>query len=162
MRVVYEPIGVIRTPFKEPKGTPIQPIAAGGAEGRVEVFPEYAEGLEGLEGFSYVFLIYHFHLVRERRLKVVPYVDDRPRGVFATRAPCSPNPIGISVVELVEVAGNVLRVRGVDVVDGTPLLDLKPYVPEFDSRPDARIGWLEGLVHRVRRAVDDGRFAGGS
>ncbi len=156
--IVYRPIGVIRTPFKEPRGTPIQPVGAEGVEGVVEVFPEYAEGLEGLEGFSHIFLIYHFHLVRGYSLKVKPYMSDRFQGVFATRAPFRPNPIGISVVRLVRIEGNILYVRDVDIVDGTPLLDIKPYVPAFDVRKVESIGWLKDVVGKVYSTRDDGRF----
>lgn len=156
--VVYRPIGVIRTPFKSPRGTPIQPPAARGVRGTVVVYPEYAAGLKDLDGFSHVILVYHFHLVKSYRLLVVPFLDSEARGVFATRAPARPNPIGISVVKLLEVRGNVLHVEDVDVVDGTPLLDIKPYVPHFDGRPHARIGWLERRVARLRAARDDGRF----
>ncbi len=156
--VVYRPIGVIRTPFKDARGVPIQPTAARGVRGLVEVFPEYAEGLKDLEGFSHVILVYHFHLVKTYRLLVVPFLDSEARGVFATRAPARPNPIGISVVRLLKVEGNVLHVEDVDIIDGTPLLDIKPYVPQFDSRPQAKIGWLEGRIGRLKVARDDGRF----
>ncbi|RLE77724.1 MAG: tRNA (N6-threonylcarbamoyladenosine(37)-N6)-methyltransferase TrmO [Thermoprotei archaeon] len=158
--IVYRPIGVIRTPFKDVRGVPIQPTAAEGVRGVVEVYPEYADGLKDLEGFSHVILIYHFHLVRGYRLLVVPYLDSAARGVFATRAPARPNPIGMSVVRLVRVEGNLLHVEDVDIVDGTPLLDIKPYVPQFDCRPQARIGWLAGRIGRLRAARDDGRFVG--
>ncbi|HID74059.1 MAG TPA: tRNA (N6-threonylcarbamoyladenosine(37)-N6)-methyltransferase TrmO [Thermoplasmata archaeon] len=166
----YEPIGVIRSPFREIRGTPIQPAAAEGIDGTVEVFPEYAGGLADLEGFSHVILIYDFHLVRgpanaggpypRPPLTVRPFMDDRSHGVFATRAPRRPNPIGISVVRLLGIDGNVLRVRDIDIVNGTPLLDLKPYVPDFDVRDADRIGWLEGNVRRLPTARDDGRFEG--
>lgn len=156
--IKYKPIGIIHTPFKEPKGTPIQPTAAKGVKGRVEVFPEYAEGLEDLEGFSHIILIYHFHLVKRALLKVKPFMDDRVHGVFATRSPSRPNPIGISVVRLIGIKANVLYVSDVDIVDGTPLLDIKPYVPEFDVREVKRIGWLKGNVHKLPKSRDDGRF----
>jgi len=158
--VRYKPIGVINTPFKQPRGTPIQPKAAEGVPGMVEVFPEYADGLKDLEGFSHIILIYHFHMSKKPSLMVKPYMDEQEHGVFATRSPSRPNPIGISVVRLVGVEENVLHVLDVDIVDGTPLLDIKPYVPEFDVRKVERIGWLEGRVHRLPRTVDDGRFAG--
>ncbi|HDI11005.1 MAG TPA: tRNA (N6-threonylcarbamoyladenosine(37)-N6)-methyltransferase TrmO [Candidatus Acetothermia bacterium] len=159
---VYEAIGVIHTPFREPAGTPIQPPAARGVEGWVEVFPEYVPGLAGLEGFSHVILIYHFHLSGPWRPLVRPYMDKGEHGVFATRAPARPNPIGISVVRLLGVEGNVLRVCDVDIVDGTPLLDIKPYVPQFDAPEpeDVRIGWLAGRVERLPAVRDDGRFTG--
>jgi len=156
--IVYKPIGVIRSPFREPKGTPIQPAAAREVKGRVEVFPEYAEGLADLEGFSHVILIYHFHLSGPARLRVRPYMDDREHGIFATRAPARPNPIGISVVRLLGIEGNVLHIANVDIVDGTFLLDIKPYVPQFDAAADARIGWLEGRIGHLLEAKDDGRF----
>jgi len=156
--IVYRPIGVIHTPFKEPRGTPIQPPAARGVRGVVEVFPEYARGLQGLEGFSHIILIYHFHLIHEPRLIVKPYMLDKEVGVFATRAPARPNPIGISIVRLLEVDGNILHVSDVDIVDGTPLLDIKPYVPQFDHRSPCRIGWLQEAIHRLEQTRDDGRF----
>jgi len=159
--VRYRPIGVIRSPFKEPHGTPIQPAAASGVRGVVEVFPEYVDGLKDLDGFSHIILVYHFHLVGRASLRVKPYMDDEFHGIFATRAPPRPNPIGISVVRLVRVEGNRLHVSDVDIVDGTPLLDIKPYVPEFDVRDVDRIGWLERRVRRLPRARDDGRFVTG-
>ena len=157
--VTYKAIGVIHTPFKEPKGTPIQPAAAEGVKGTVEVYPEYAEGLDGLEGFSHIILIYHFHLVKESLLKVKPYMNNQPQGIFATRAPPRPNPIGITIVRLLRREGNTLHIQDVDIVDGTPLLDIKPYVPAFDIRNVERIGWLENVVQRVRETKDNGRFS---
>jgi len=156
--IVYRPIGIIHTPFKEPRGTPIQPIGAKGVEGIVEVFPEYVEGLEGLEGFSHIILIYHFHLIKKPLLKVKPYMGDKLVGIFATRAPPRPNPIGISVVRLLEIKGNILRVCDVDIVDGTPLLDIKPYVPAFNHREVESIGWLEGVIGKATLTKDNGCF----
>jgi len=156
----YKPIGVIRTPFKDAKGTPIQPRVGKDVEGEVEIYPEYVKGLKDLEGFSHIILIYHFHLVKKVRLLVVPYMDNEPRGVFATRAPSRPNPIGISVVKLLEIRGNILRVKGIDIVDGTPLLDIKPYVPQFDIYEVEKIGWLERNVNKLEKTKDDGRFIG--
>ena len=154
----YQPIGVIHSPFKEPKGTPIQPTAARGIPGTVEVFPEYAEGLEGIGGFSHLILIYHFHLSRKAPLKVKPFMDDKPHGIFTIRGPSRPNPIGISVVHLLKVEGNILYVQDIDIVNGTPLLDIKPYVPQFDIREAAKTGWLEKNVHKLPTSKDDGRF----
>jgi len=156
--VKYKPIGVIHSPFKSVRGVPIQPRAAENIEGAVEVFPEYVDGLRSLEGFSHIILIYHFHLVGGFKLLVKPYMDNSVRGVFATRAPARPNPIGISVVRLLKIDENVLYVKGLDVVDGTPLLDIKPYVPDFDVFEVDRIGWLEKSVHKLRYTKDDGRF----
>jgi tRNA-Thr(GGU) m(6)t(6)A37 methyltransferase TsaA len=155
----YRPIGVVHSPFKEPKGTPIQPAGAIGIEGIVEIFPEYAEGLKDIEGFSHIILLYHFHLSNRSTLIAKPYLDNEAHGVFAMRGPSRPNPIGISVVRLVKVEGNVFHIQDVDIVDGTPLLDIKPYVPEFDIREVARIGWLENKVHKLSQSKDDGRFA---
>jgi tRNA-Thr(GGU) m(6)t(6)A37 methyltransferase TsaA len=157
--IIYKPIGVVHSPFKEPKGTPIQPPSAEGVAGTVEVFPEYAEGLEDLDGFSHVILLYHFHLSKRSPLRVKPFMDDEAHGVFAMRGPSRPNPIGLSIVRLVGVEGNLLQVRDVDIVDGTPLLDIKPYVPAFDARDEARIGWLGEQVHKLPTMEDDGRFS---
>jgi len=154
----YRAIGVIHTPFKEPKGTPIQPAGAEGVRGTVEVFPEYTDGLKGIDGFSHIILIYHFHLSTGWRLEVRPFMDDNVHGIFATRAPARPNPIGMSVVRLAEVKGNVLSVLDVDIVDGTPLLDIRPYVPEFDVREVESIGWLDRNVEKLPASRDDGRF----
>ncbi len=134
--ITYEAIGVIHSPFKEPDLAPIQPTAAPEAEGTVEVFPEFAEGLSGLGDFSHIVLVYHLHLSKKASLKVKPHMQDTEKGVFATRSPARPNPIGISVVRLVSLEGNTIRIKGVDMVDGTPLLDIKPLV----SEPDAREG----------------------
>lgn len=158
--IVLKSIGIIHTPFKEPAGTPIQPSAGRGVEGSVEVFPEYAEGLKDLEGFSHITIAFHFHLSKGRPLKVVPYMDVVERGVFATRAPARPNPIGISTVRLVGVEGPLLRIMDVDMVDGSPLLDIKPHVPMFDERDGVRIGWLSGREDMLPRSRDDGRFTG--
>jgi tRNA-Thr(GGU) m(6)t(6)A37 methyltransferase TsaA len=156
--IKYTPIGVIHSPFKEPEGAPIQPAGAKGIDGTVEVFPEYAEGLKDVEDFSHLILIYHFHLSKGAPLKVKPYMDNEAHGVFAMRGPSRPNPIGISIVRLLRVEGNILHIQDVDIVDGTPLLDIKPYVPEFDIRAVEKAGWLEGNVHKLPASKDDGRF----
>ena len=155
----YSPIGLIHSPFKTPEGTPIQPTAATGIEGSIEIFPEFTAGLQDLAGFSHIYLIYHFHLSKQFSLKVTPFLDDRKRGLFATRAPSRPNPIGLSVVRLVDITDATLTVRDIDVVDGTPLLDVKPYVPEFDVRKVDRIGWIGKKTRKIKGAVDDGRFS---
>jgi tRNA-Thr(GGU) m(6)t(6)A37 methyltransferase TsaA len=156
--ITYKSIGVIHSPFKEPKGTPIQPEGARGIDGTVEVFPEYAEGLKDVEGFSHIILIYHFHLSKGAFLTAKPFMDSEPRGVFAMRGPSRPNPIGISVVRLVRIEKTILHIQDVDIVDGTPLLDIKPYVPRFDVREADSIGWLEENIHEVEISKDDGRF----
>ena len=157
--IKYKIIGIIHSPFKEPKGTPIQPTGAKGINGTVEIFPEYTEGLKDIEGFSHIILLYHFHLSKVSTLLAKPYMDNEMRGVFAMRGPSRPNPIGISVVRLVKIEGNVLYIQDIDIVDGTPLLDIKPYVPKFDIRQIERIGWLESNVHKLSQSKDDGRFA---
>jgi len=158
VEIGYRPIGIIHSPFTEIEGMPIQPTGASGIRGSVEVFPEFAEGLKDLDGFSHVILLYHFHQVREVKLVVTPFMDPQPRGVFATRAPKRPNPIGLSIVKLLSIEQNVLRVENVDILDGTPLLDIKPYVPEFDHHPADRVGWLARAKGQVRRQKSDSRF----
>jgi len=157
-KISFKQIGVIHSPFTEPAGTPIQPPGADGAEGRVEVFPEYAEGLKDLEGFSHIFLIYYFHKSGGGPLRFKPFLDKNYHGVFAMRGSSRPNSIGLSVVALERVEDNILHIRDVDILDGTPLLDIKPYVPQFDARKKVRIGWLESKVDDLKGARDDGRF----
>ena len=137
------PIGKIHTPFQNKSDTPIQPFRSG-AVGRVEVFEEYAKGLSDTEGFSHLILIYRFHKSRGHCLKVKPFLDDQLRGLFATRYPRRPNQIGLTIVELLKRENNILFVKGIDVLDNTPLLDIKPYVPDFGPRGKIKIGWLEG------------------
>ena len=154
----YRPIGVIHSPFKEAKGTPIQPIGAEGVDGTIEVDPEYCAGLKDIDGFSHLILLYHFHLTGGYSLEVRPYLDTATHGVFSTRIPGRPNPIGLSVVRLVKVENCTLHIQDVDIVDGTPLLDIKPYVPAFDLRETDQIGWLSGKSRHVHHTKSDGRF----
>lgn len=156
--IVYKPIGIIHSPFKEPTGTPIQPTAGKNIEGTVEVFQEYADGLEDLDGFSHIILLYHFHLCGEAKLKVKPFMDDKEHGIFAIRGPARPNPIGISVTRLLKVEGNILHIRDIDILEGTPLLDIKPFVPEFDVKQEVKTGWLGKNIHKLQTLKDDGRF----
>jgi tRNA (adenine37-N6)-methyltransferase len=158
-QIRYKPIGVIHTPFRSPEGTPIQPAAARGIVGGVEVDPMYAGGLKDLNGFSHVILIYHFHKARLAHLRARPFLDDVERGVFATRSPARPNAIGISVVRLLRIEENILYVQNVDIVDGTPLLDIKPYVPQFNGANDVKIGWVKKNIGKLGQTRDDGRFA---
>ena len=158
-RIKYKPIGIIHSPHKTPDGTPIQPTGAKGIKGRIEIFSEYTDGLSDLAGFSHIFILYHFHLSRKYSLKVKPFLDDRKRGLFATRAPSRPNPIGLSVLRLIDIKNGNLDVQDVDVVDGTPLLDIKPFVPEFDVRQVDKFGWIGEKTGTVEGAVDDGRFS---
>ena len=141
--IVFHPIGVIHSPHHEPAEAPIQPVYAQGVKGRVEVYPQFADGLLDIEGFSHVYLIYYFHRTSAAKLLVKPFLEDTEHGVFATRAPCRPNPVGFSVVRLAGRDGNALRVEDVDVLDGTPLLDIKPYVSRFDFRENVRCGWQD-------------------
>lgn len=152
-------IGVIRSPHGAAVGTPIQPAYAAHCEGQVIVDPAYEAALADLEGFERVWLVYWFDRAAPYTPRVVPYRDTREHGSFATRAPCRPNPIGLSLVRLLGRAGNVLRVAGIDILDGTPLLDLKPYVPEFDACPVSKAGWLD--ERREDRRTADDRFHGG-
>ena len=155
------PIGTIHTPFTDLKDMPIQPAGAVGVRGRVEVFEEYRDGLKDLDGFSHVILLYAFHRSEGFNLEVVPFMDTVPRGLFATRAPRRPNPIGISVVQLDGLADGVLHVQNIDVLDGTPLLDIKPFFPAFDHPENVRTGWLESAEEKVRATRSDGRFVSG-
>jgi tRNA-Thr(GGU) m(6)t(6)A37 methyltransferase TsaA len=152
------PVGTIRTEFTRRVGTPIQSAVAPDSRGTVEVFPEFEEALQDLEGFSHLFLIYIFHRAGPATLRCIPYLDDTPRGVFATRAPSRPNPIGLSVVRLLERQGNILKIAEVDILDGTPLLDIKPFVPHYDHRDQAAVGWLSKRLNDCLRPKADDRF----
>ena len=157
--VTLTPIGTIRSPFTSLAGMPIQPGGARDVLGRLELDPALAPGLADLDGFSHIYLLYLFHASTGYDLTVTPFLDHTPRGLFATRAPRRPNPIGLSVVEVVSVAGNVVTVRGIDVLDGTPLLDIKPYAPAFDAPAGpVRAGWMEGRASAVAAARADDRF----
>ncbi|NWJ97077.1 MAG: tRNA (N6-threonylcarbamoyladenosine(37)-N6)-methyltransferase TrmO [Chloroflexi bacterium] len=156
--ITYAPIGLIHSPFKEPAGMPIQSVAAKGVAGSIELAPEYWEGLLDLEGFSHLILIYHLHLVQGSSLVVTPFLDDQVHGVFATRSPKRPNPIGFSIVRLLKIEEGTLHIEDVDLVDGTPLLDIKPYVPLFDNRAEVRIGWFAKKIEQVYQAQADQRF----
>lgn len=158
MMIEYQTIGVIHSPFKKIEGMPIQPAGAVGVMGSVEVFEAYRMGLKDLDGFSHLFLLYHFHRAQGFSLQVVPFMDSQSRGLFATRAPRRPNPIGLSVVRLHGIEEGVLHIENVDVLDGTPLLDIKPYVPEFDPKGEIRTGWLEEAGKTVSSRKSDDRF----
>ena len=142
MEFTMKPIGVIHSPFTDKKQTPIQPPRSQGV-GQVVVYPEFVEGLQDVEGFSHIILLYAFHQSEGYALRVKPFLDDQLRGLFATRHPCRPNPIGLSIVRLLARRDNVLDIEGVDMLDGTPLLDIKPHVPDFDVRTNTRTGWYE-------------------
>ena len=153
------PIGIIHSPHQRAEGTPVQAALATGFQGTVEVFPEYAAGLLDLDGFERIWLVYFFDRAKPAELVVTPYLDTTPHGVFATRAPCRPNPIGLSAVRLLGVVGSVLQVDGLDILDKTPLLDIKPYIPAFDAFEARRIGW--GPNAKGGSVVADNRFTVG-
>jgi tRNA-Thr(GGU) m(6)t(6)A37 methyltransferase TsaA len=158
MEVVYRSIGIVHSPFKDIKGMPIQPPGAAGVAGSIEILPEFTPGLQDIDDFSHLILLYHFHQIQGFQLVVTPFLDSQPHGVFATRAPARPNPIGLSIVKLLGREGNILWIENVDLLDGTPLLDIKPYVPEFDHHPAKRVGWLEQARGKVRAQRADDRF----
>jgi len=158
MKIEYTPIGIIHSPFKEPVGMPIQPTGAAGVEGTVEVFEDFRAGLKDLEGFSHIILLYHFHRSHGFNLHVVPFMDSQTRGLFATRAPRRPNPIGLSVIRLLKIENGLLHIENVDILDGTPLLDIKPHVPDFDAPTEVRTGWLEETGKTVADRKADERF----
>ncbi len=156
MKIEIRAIGVVRSPFKEQQGTPIQPVYAKNTRARVEILEPYRAALKDLDGFSRVWLIYYFDRAKTWEPLVVPYKDVRRRGLFATRAPARPNAIGISAVKLLSVEEGAIEVEEVDILDGTPVLDIKPYVPEFDSYPNEKAGWLEN--DSVAKKTADERF----
>ena len=158
MSLEIKPIGVIRTPFKSEDKIPIQ-SSKSEAIAEVEVFSEYSAGLESLDGFSHIILLYWFHKAQQLRLRVTPFLDTRERGLFSTRAPSRPNPIGLSIVRIMKIEGNIVRCLGADMLNDTPLIDIKPFVPEFDNRLDATSGWLtESLCAERHDYLGDDRF----
>ncbi len=156
--IAYDPIGVVRSPYRSLDGMPLQTVAAPEVEARVELDPRVHGALRDLDGFSHLWLIVHLHAVAGWTPEVVPFLDTVSRGVLATRSPRHPNPIGLSLVELAAVREGALHVRGIDLLDGTPVLDVKPYVPLFDARDGARAGWFERLGERVYEVRSDDRY----
>lgn len=157
-KIFFTPIGIIHTPFDTIENVPIQPAAAMGIKSTVEVFPEYSGGLKDLDGFSHIILLYFFHLSQGYKLEVMPFLDDKLHGIFATRAPLRPNRIGLSVVKLLGVSNNILQIENADIVNNTPLLDIKPYIPDFDFVEDIRLGWLEKSRNKISKKKSDDRF----
>ena len=141
--ITIKPIGIIHTPYKEPKGIPIQGKFDKNAEGQIEIFPEYIQGLKDIEGFSHLILIYYFNKAGEEKLVGKPFLEDEPHGIFAIRSPMRPNHIGFSIVKLKKVEENKITFSEVDILDNTPLLDIKPYVSHFDARENVKNGWLD-------------------
>ena len=154
----YTPIGIVHSPFSDLAGMPIQPSGAKGIKGTIEIRQEFIAGLRDVEEFSHLILIYAFHRCQGYSLEVTPFLDPRSHGVFATRAPKRPNAIGLSIVQLTGIKGNILAIEDVDILDGTPLLDIKPYVPAFDSYSNAKAGWLDAVSHHAAFVRSDERF----
>lgn len=160
--IAYKAIGIVHSFLKEPKGTPIQPSATQGSpnehDASIELFQDYAKGLKDLNGFSHIYVLFHMHLAKKESLLVTPFLDTHLHGVFATRSPERPNPIGLSVVRLERIDENYLYIKNHDIIDGTPVLDIKPYVPGFDVFEVDKYGWLEKNIHKLKHTTDDGRF----
>ncbi len=154
----YKPIGIIHTPFETPENMPIQNAGANGIKGTIEIYPEYAEGLKDIEGFSHLILLYHLHQVNHYSLQVIPFLDTIEHGIFATRSPVRPNAIGLTIVKLIELKGSMLTIEGIDMLTQTPLLDIKPYLPQVDALHDVRIGWFEGKIEKCESKRSDKRF----
>jgi tRNA-Thr(GGU) m(6)t(6)A37 methyltransferase TsaA len=159
--ITFQTIGIIHTQFLLPEGTPISTFAGCGVKGTVELFPKFVDGLQDIEGFSHLILIYHMNQVTKKGLTGIPFMHDKPHGVFAMRSPMRPNNIGISIVRLSAVRRNLLEIEDLDILDATPLLDIKPYIPQVDSRTDCRTGWFEGDVEKMKNTRDDGRYSRG-
>jgi tRNA-Thr(GGU) m(6)t(6)A37 methyltransferase TsaA len=156
--IIYHPIGVIHSNFQAKENMPIQASFAKDAAGYIEIFDDYVEGLKDLEQFSHLILTYHFHLSKGYDLVAKPFLDENKHGVFAIRSPRRPNPIGVSIVRLEGIEGNILHISEVDIIDGTPLLDIKPYIPDFDSRSDVKTGWYENRAKDNKGYKSDNRF----
>ena len=157
-QINYRPIGIVHSSHSDLAGMPIQPAAAGGCKGTVEIFPEFTDGLKDIEGFSRIILITHLHQSQGALLQAKPFLDKAPHGVFASRYPRRPNPIGLSPVLLLGRNGNILEIENVDLLDGTPVLDIKPYVPAFDAYPNEKPGWFAGKTDNIASARSDARF----
>ncbi|NPV51294.1 MAG: tRNA (N6-threonylcarbamoyladenosine(37)-N6)-methyltransferase TrmO [Candidatus Methanofastidiosum sp.] len=156
-KVCYSPIGIVHSEFKEGINVPIQSVFSNN-KGVIEIFPEFSDGLKDLDGFSHIFLIYHFHLSKGFSLKIKPFLDDVERGIFSTRAPKRPNSIGLSLLAVEKIEGNMIYVSGIDIIDKTPVLDIKPYVSHFDQRPDVKDGWFPNKIDKDE-CISDNRFS---
>jgi tRNA-Thr(GGU) m(6)t(6)A37 methyltransferase TsaA len=157
-KIIYQPIGIIHSPHKEIKGVPIQPSSAKGIQGEIELFEEYQDGLKDLNGFSHIIILYDFHKSKGYSLQIKPFLDEKLRGVFATRAPKRPNQIGLSVLKLNGIKANKLYVENVDMLDETPVLDIKPYASPFDAVEEEKIGWLSKNIKESDVKKSDERF----
>lgn len=158
MTINYKPIGVINSPHKTKEGMPIQAKAAKGLKGTIIIEKIFMEGLKDLEAFSHLYLIYHFHKSNLYKLTTTPFLDNKTHGVFATRVPQRPNQIGISVVKLISIKDNILEIENNDILDGTPLLDIKPYIPDFDIHKVEKIGWYKNKIGKFKTLKSDTRF----
>ena len=156
--IQLKPIGIIHSPFNDLKNMPIQPTGAKGINGEIELYEKYVDGIKDLDGFSHIILLYHFHKANGYSLSVVPFLDKQEHGLFATRAPKRPNPIGLSIVKITRIEENKIFISDVDILNGTPVLDIKPYVPKFDYRKNVRIGWLEKDKINLEETKADDRF----
>ena len=150
MKIEYQSIGIVHSPFNKLDNIPDQPYFSKGTRSTVEIFPDFQNGLQDLAGFSHIILLCHFHLVEGYRLQVTPSGDSHPRGLFATRSPRRPNPIGLSMVRLEGIEGNLLSVLDLDIINETPVLDIKPYVGEFDKLKGVRLGWLGSVRGQMK------------
>ena len=157
-KITYNTIGIVHSPHKSIEGIPIQPIGAKGIKAEIEIFEEFQEGLKDLEGFSHIIVLYHFHKSKDFKLIVKPFLDNETHGVFATHAPNRPNSIGLSVLRLIKIIRNVIHVENVDILDETPVLDIKPYVSKFDSVEEEKNGWLEKNINKSNMQKSDKRF----
>ena len=158
MKIEFTPIGIIHTPFKTIENIPIQPAAGKTIEGWIEIFDEYTEGLSDLDGFSHIYLLFHLHRSKNYSLKLIPFLDTVKRGVFSTRSPARPNPLGLSIVEIVSIHDNIINIKGIDILDGSPLIDIKPYVPDFEVTKNIKKGWFEGKEKIIPGKLSDDRF----
>ncbi|MBP7652932.1 tRNA (N6-threonylcarbamoyladenosine(37)-N6)-methyltransferase TrmO [Candidatus Dependentiae bacterium] len=157
-KIILEPIGIIHTPYTEQTGTLIQPRGAIGIKGEIEIFEKFKDGLTDIAGFYHIYVLYYFHKINEVSLKVKPFLDDCEHGIFSVRSPKRPNKIGLSVVRLIRVENNILHIENVDMLNKTPVIDIKPYVPDFDIFDVEKIGWLDSKSQNCEKNKDDGRF----
>ncbi|MBT4285847.1 MAG: tRNA (N6-threonylcarbamoyladenosine(37)-N6)-methyltransferase TrmO [Deltaproteobacteria bacterium] len=156
--ITFTPIGTVHSPHKDLKNMPIQPKGAKGIEGHVLINESFVEGLSDLDGFSHVYLIYHFHAATRVEMKVIPFMDKVERGIFSTRSTLRPNHIGLSIMELLEVEGNKVLLKGMDILDGTPVLDIKPYIANFDKVEKSQSGWMQASPEDVKNKRSDNRY----
>ena len=157
-QIQYYPIGVIHSQFTKIEGMPIQPSGGTQFDGHIEIFEQFSEGLKDLDGFSHVFLIYHFHNSKGFSLITKPFLDETPRGVFSTRSPRRPNPVGLSIVRIKSISDNIIYIKDIDILDGTPLIDIKPFVSDIDNRTDTTRGWIDDKAVQFRVKRSDDRF----